>query len=132
MTNHEILLNCRAGVIALRQLNHLLENTQPFVQPACTETQHFCGTTHGTNVPMAAAMQLYDGLKTQEEKLTAEVTHLTKAAWRIIERAGTPQHMVILNHYYMMGMTDQEIAVQQGITREHACRKRREALKFLQ
>lgn len=131
MTNKELLEACRTAVLELRQLGNQLARILPTGQPSGVKAQQYKADPPGTNDPTAAALQFYDGLKALEEEKAKEVARLTKAAWPIIMAANTTRDMVILNHYYMMGMTDQEIARQQGVTREYICRERKAALNFL-
>lgn len=131
MTNKELLEAFRAVVLELCSIENQLSRILPTGQPSGVKAQQYKAEPRGTNDPTAAAMQLYDGLMAQKEEKAAEIARLTKAAWPIIMAANTPRDMLILNHYYMMGMTDQEIARQQGVTREHICRERKAALNFL-
>lgn len=131
MTAKEILTSCRNAVLELHQISNQLARCLPTGQPSRVKAQRYDADPPGTNDPTAAALQLYDGLKVQEAEKAAEVARLTKAVWPIIMAANTPRDMVILNHYYIMGMNDQEIARQQRLSREHITRERHEALKYL-
>ena len=131
MTAKEILNKCRTAVLELQQIGLQLARILPTGQPSGVKAQQYTPSSPGTNNPTAAAIQLYEGLKAQEEEKAAEVARLTKKVWPIIMAAHTPRAMVILNNYYILGMGDQEIARQQRLSREHICRERHEALKNL-
>lgn len=131
LTAKEILTSCRAAVLELHKLDDQLARCLPTGRPSGVKAQQYDALPPGTNEPTAAAIQLYEGLKAQEQEKAAEVARLTKKVWPIIMAAHTPRAMVILNNYYILGMSDQEIARQQRLSREHICRERHEALKNL-
>ena len=131
MTAKEILQTCRDAVLDLRKLDDQLSRCLPTGQPSGVRAQQYDATPPGTNDPTAAAIQLYEGLMAQRDELALQVSRISKTAWNTLRTIKNARSLVILNSYYLLGMTDQEIAHLQYLTREHICRLRHEALGYL-
>ena len=132
MTAKEILTSCREAVLELRKLDAQLARCLPTGQPPGVKAQQYNADPPGTNDPTAAAIQLYDGLMAQRDELALQVSRISKTAWNILRTIKEPRSLVILNNYYLLGMTDQEIAQAQELVRETVCRQRHEALAALE
>ena len=131
MTHKDILESCRAAVLELRDLEEQLTRCLPTGAPSSVKAQQYDAPPPGTNDPTAAALQLYEGLMAQRDALALQVSRHSKAAWNCIKAARQPRDMVILSNYYLLGMTDAEIAHAQDLARETICRLRRSALAAL-
>lgn len=131
MTHKDILYSCRAAVLELRVLEEQLALCLPTGTPSGVKAQQYDEPLPGTNDPTAAALQLYDGLMAKRDALALQVSRHSKAAWNCIKTARQSRDMVILSNYYLLGMTDAEIAHTQFLTRETVCRLRRSALAAL-
>lgn len=131
MTTIELLKSCRAAILELQEINKQMSRVLPTGQPSGVMAQQYKTTLPGTNEPVAAAIQLHDGLHARAEKARDEWQRLSALARPVIMNAASARDMVILDHYYVMGMTDQEIARQQKLVREQVCRIRHDALAAL-
>lgn len=132
MTAKEILQNCRAAVLELRKLDDQLARCLPTGQPSGVKAQQYDAEPPGSNDPTAAAIQLYDGLMAQRDELALQVSSISKTAWDILRSVKDVRSLVILNNYYLLGMTDHVIALAQELARETVCRLRHEALAALE
>ena len=132
MTAKEILTSCRDIVLELRKLDDQLARCLPTGQPSGVKAQQYDADPPGTNDPTSAAIQLYEGLMAQRDELALQVSRISKSAWNILRTVTNPRSLVILNNYYLLGLTDQEIAQAQELSREHVCRLRHEALDALE
>lgn len=133
MTAKEILTSCRDAVLELRKLDAQLARCLPTGQPPGVKAQQYNADPPGTNDPTAAAIQLYDGLMAQREELFSKVDQLRNTAWNIVRVVAKRdiRNFVILNDYYLLGMTDQEIAQAQELTRAYITQLRHAALESL-
>ncbi len=131
MTARETLSSCRAAVLELRKLDDQLARCLPTGQPSGLRAQRYDADPPGTNEPTAAAIQLFDGLMSQREKLASTVSRISKSVWDTLHSIKDARSLVILNNYYLLGMTDQDIAQTQDLTRETICRLRHEAIAAL-
>lgn len=131
MTAKEILTSCRDAVLELRKLDAQLARCLPTGQPTGVKAQQYNADPPGTNDPTAAAIQLYEGLMAQRDELALQVSRISKTAWNILRTIKEPRSLVILNNYYLLGMTDHDIALAQELARETVCRLRHEALDAL-
>lgn len=132
MTSKEILTSCRDAVLELRKLDAQLARCLPTGQPPGVKAQQYNADPPGTNDPTAAAIQLYEGLMAQRDELALQVSRISKTAWNILRTINEPRSLVILNNYYLLGMTDHDIALAQELARETVCRLRHEALAALE
>ena len=131
MTAKEILTGCRAAVLELRDLEEQLTRCLPTGTPSSVKAQQYDAPPPGTNDPTAAALQLYEGIMAQRDELALQVSRISKTAWDILRTIKEPRSLVILNNYYLLGMTDHDIALAQELARETVCRLRHEALAAL-
>ncbi len=131
MTAKEILTSCRAAVLDLRKLDDQLVRCLPTGRPSGVKAQQYNADPPGTNDPTAAAIQLYEGLMAQRDELALQVSRISKTACNILRSVKDVRSLVILNNYYLLGLTDHEIALAQEMSREHICRLRHEALAAL-
>lgn len=132
MTAKEILTSCRDAVLELRKLDAQLARCLPTGEPSGVNAQQYDADPPGTNDPTSAAIQLYEGLMAQRDELVVTVSRISKTAWSILRTVTNPRSLVILNNYYLLGLTDQEIAQAQELSREHVCRLRHETLAALE
>lgn len=131
MTAKEILTSCRATVLDLRKLDDQLARALPTGQPSGVKAQQYDADPPGTNDPTAAAIQLYEGLMAKRDDLALQVARISKTAWNILSTMDDMRALAILNGYYLLGQTDQEIAQVQGLTRVYITQLRNAAIKGL-
>ena len=131
MTAKEILNSCRDAVLELKKLDTQLARCLPTGQPAGVKVQQYDADPPGTNDPTAAAIQLYEGLMQRRDSLAQSIASISKAAWSIINTQKDARILAILNGYYLLGQTDQEIAHIQGLTRVYITQMRNAAIKTL-
>ena len=131
MTAKEILISCRAAVMEIRKLDNQLARCLPTGQPPGIKVQQYDAAPPGTNEPTAAAIQLYEGLMTQRNELDLQFSWISKIAWDILRTVRDARLLAILNSYYLLGMTDQEIAQVQGLTRVYINQLRHAAVDKL-
>ena len=132
MTAKEILISCRDAVLELRKLDAQLARCLPTGQPPGVKAQQYDAAPPGTNDPTSAAIQLYEGLMAQRDELALQVSRISKTAWNILRSVKDVRSLVILNNYYLLGMTDQEIAQAQELTRVYITQLRHAALESLE
>lgn len=131
MTAKEILTSCRDAVLELRKLDDQLARCLPTGRPSGVKAQQYDAAPPGTNDPTSAAIQLYEGLMAQREEQALRVSRISKTAWELLRDVKDIRSLVILNNYYLLGMTDQEIANQQKISRSLVCDVRHRAFELL-
>lgn len=131
MTSKEILTSCRDAVLELRKLDAQLARCLPTGQPSGVNAQQYDADPPGTNDPTSAAIQLYEGLMAQRDELALQVSRISKTAWNILRTVRDARLLAILNSYYLLGMTDQEIAQVQGLTRVYINQLRHAAVDKL-
>ena len=131
MTAKEILTTCRAAVLELHKLDDQLARCLPTGRPSGVKAQQYDAALPGTNDPTSAAIQLYEGLMAQREEQLLRVSRITKTAWNVIRAVQDPRALVILNHYYLLGMTDHEISNRQELSRSLVCEIRHRAFEQL-
>lgn len=127
MTTQEALLRCRSLVQEERRLSFQLEHCLPAGGPQGVRSQQYSAMPPGTNDPTAAALQLQDGLLARREELLRQIAALTALALTTLQGLPDARDRVLLTGYYLLGQTDQEIALAQQLSREHICRLRHEA-----
>lgn len=132
MTAKEILTSCRDAVLELRKLDDQLARCLPTGQPSGVKAQQYDADPPGTNDPTSAAIQLYEGLMAKRDELALQVSRISKTAWNILRTVRDARLLAILSSYYLLGMTDHDIALVQEMSRERICRLRHEALAVLE
>lgn len=132
VTAKDLLQSCREAVLELRKLDDQLARALPTGQPSTVKAQQYDAHPPGTNDPTAAAIQLYEGLMAQRDDLALQVSLISKTAWRIINTQKDVRTLAILNGYYLLGQTDQEIALIQGLSRERINQLRHAACESMQ
>lgn len=131
MTAKETLTSCREAVLELRSLEAQLARCLPTGSPPGVKAQQYDPHPRG-NSPTAAAIQLYEGLLLRREELAAQVESVSLRAMNLLmQQVTSPRALVILSDYYRLGLTDQEIARRQELSREHVCAIRRQAFDAL-
>lgn len=129
MNNKDLLNEYRLTLVTLRYLEQQLNACGTNGSPRGVASPS-ADSRPATNDPDAAARQIWDGLHQQQQHLRARLQAMTGAVTEIISRAGL-KTLLVLNYYYLMGRTDQEIARTMGVSREHVCRLRNAFLQGL-
>lgn len=129
MTNKEILESCRETVLKLHELDNYVARLKISGQPAGVRTQQFGAVSPGTNDPVSAAIQLYDGLLTQQEELRAAYIQLAEQAKQIILSLSNTREAIILMRYYIEGLSDLDISQALHLSREYINKLRNNGIK---
>lgn len=118
MNARERLESYRQQVLLLAALDRDLPKIGGTGAPGGIPAGQFRDTPRGTNHPMAASLQAWDGLlKRRNDLAQALAGEPRQEALRIINAEENPRTMMILMLYYLHGLTDQQIADQLFISR---------------
>lgn len=128
MTKKELLNHYRASVIELeelrRQLARLGTDGRPAgVRPMTTDS------IRGTNDPAAAALQLADGLEDMLRRKEAEHQALTVQVDALLRSIRDFRTYMVIQHYYVLGKTDEQVARAMAVSRCRVNQLRREFLE---
>lgn len=110
MTNQELLITYRAKVLELEELHYQIERTGTDGRPSGCRAMMFDGGTRGTNAPAAAANQLADGLEEFAARKEAELKALSVPVGELLRNISEIRTYLIIQHYYVFGRTDEQIA----------------------
>lgn len=110
MTNVELLRAYREKALRLRELQEQIARCGVTGAPSRRLTVRLTGLPRGTNEPVAAAMQLADGLEAMAKRQRAELNALWPAVLALTSRIDDVKLYMIVHHYYVLGQTIEEIA----------------------
>lgn len=126
MTKKELLTAYRNGVIELEELRRQIKHVGTDGRPSGIRSMQTDRISSGTNDPAAAAMQLADGL---EELLRARETEqqaLAKEVNRLLSSIRDFRTYMVIQHYYVLGRTDEQVARAMSVSRCRVNQIRRE------
>lgn len=126
MTKKELLTAYRNGVIELEELRRQIKHVGTDGRPSGIRSMQTDRISSGTNDPGAAAMQLADGL---EELLRARETEqqaLAKEVNRLLSSIRDFRTYMVIQHYYVLGRTDEQVARAMSVSRCRVNQIRRE------
>lgn len=127
MTQKELLENYRDIVIEIETLERQSKFLNQFIGgPRPVRSIQLTGMPRGTNNPEAALLQRED---TNEvlEKIEAKCTELrdmVDAFEQIMDKIEDRRLRIIIRNYYALGWTDEKIAEQLELSRQHVNRLR--------
>lgn len=130
-SDHSFLMEYRAHVLLLREQTAQLEQTGSDGAPEEVRSLRLRGVSSATNVPTAAAMQLWEGMEQRCQITRAWLEDNAAQAAAIVARIQHPKSCFILGRYYLQGFTDQDIASELSLSREHVNRLRHSACRTL-
>lgn len=131
VTKKELLSTYRAKVIELDELSYQLKCVGTDGRPDGCRTVQFGGVGRGTNDPVAAAIQLADGLEALVCRKEEELQALAEPMERLLGEISDVRTYLIVQHYYVMGQTDEEIGMRYSMSRTRVNQVRRLFLKSL-
>lgn len=131
VTKAELLNTYRAKVIELDELHYQLTRVGTDGRPSGCRTWQTDGIARGTNAPGAAALQLADGLEALVQRKEEELRALTRPLEALLSEISDARTYLVVQHYYVLGQTDEEIGLRFAISRTRANQLRRKFLKSL-
>lgn len=132
MTDVEVLQRFRMLMIEVVAIRKQVETVMMIGGPQGVRGQAMTGMPRGTNDPVAASMQLYEGYAKRLEESAGKLEDLTGRFERIIARIRDDRERVICRYYYGVGMTDAEIGEKISMEGSGVCKIRNEALRKIE
>lgn len=126
MTKKELLTTYRNGVIELEELRHQLSRVGTDGRPNGIRSMQLDRIACGTNDPTAAAMQLADGLEEMLHIRETEQKALAKEVNRLLNGIRDFRTYMVIQHYYVLGKTDEQVARAMSVSRCRVNQIRRE------
>lgn len=125
--DRSFLAEYRAHVLLLKEQLAQLDKTGSDGAPEEVRSQRLRSIPGATNVPTTAALQLWEGMEQRCQVTRTWLEEHASQAAGIVARIQQPKPCFILGRYYLQGFTDQEIADELSLSREHVNRLRRGA-----
>lgn len=120
MTKKELLNAYRAKVLELEELHYQIERTGTDGRPGGCRSIQTDSIGRGTNAPSAAAIQLAEGLEALASRKEAELQKLSAPVDRLLKDITDIRTYLVIQHYYVCGRTDEQIARIMSISRTRA------------
>lgn len=120
MTKKELLTTYRAKVLELEELRYQIERTGTDGRPGGCRSMQTDSIGRGTNAPGAAANQLAEGLEALAERKEAELQKLYVPLEKLLGEITDIRTYLIVQHYYVYGRTDEQIAQIMSLSRTRA------------
>ena len=134
MTKRELLENYRDIVIEIETLERQSKFLNQFIGgPKPVHAVRLTGMPRGTNDPEAAVLQRADTDEVLEkiDAKCAELRDLVDAFEQIMDGIDDRRLRIIIRNYYALGWTDEKIAEQLELSRQHVNRIRTAYLEEL-
>lgn len=134
MTKRELLENYRDIVIEIETLERQSKFLNQFIGgPRPVHSVQLTGMPRGTNDPEAALLQRNDTDEVLDkiEAKCAELRGMVEAFEQIMDRIEDRRLRIIVRNYYALGWTDERIAEQLELSRQHVNRLRTAYLEEL-
>lgn len=131
LTKAELLNTYRARVIELDELHYQLNRVGTDGRPGGCRSVSFGGIGRGTNAPEAAALQLADGLEALVRRKEEELRALVPLLEALLSEIGDVRTYLVVQHYYVLGQTDEEIGLHFAMSRTRVNQIRRKFVKGL-
>lgn len=120
MTKQELLTTYRAKVLELEELRYQIERTGTDGHPGGCRGMQTDSISRGTNVPSAAALQLAEGLEALAVRKEEELRQLGVSVEKLLKEISDIRTYLVVQHYYVCGRTDEQIARIMSISRTRA------------
>jgi len=120
MTKKELLTRYRTAVIELEELRHQLDRVGTDGRPSGCRIAQFDRAGSGTNDPNAAAMHLADGLEAMALRKENELQQLGQQIDALLKSIPDFRTYVVIQHYYVLAETDEQIGTLLAITKARA------------
>lgn len=131
MTNTELLNAYRETIMEIEELQIQLEKATPAGQPSGCRSVSIGGPVGRTNDPMAAAMQLCDGLEKMIRNRRAALAEMSTGVCQLISQIANCRTLMIIQHYYLMAETDEQIGYLLGLSTTRVNQLRHKYLRTL-
>ena len=131
MTKKELLNTYRAKVIELEELRYQLSRAGTDGRPNGCRTVQLDGTGRGTNVPGAASLQLAEGLEAFVQRKEEELRKLQPPMEELLMEISDARTYMVVQHYYVLAKTDEEIGSTLAMSRTRANQIRRIYMKAI-
>lgn len=131
LTKADLLNTYRERVIELEELHYQLDRVGTDGRPGGCRSVAFGGMGRGTNAPGAAALQLADGLEALIRRKEEELRVLSPLLEALLGEIGDVRTYLVVQHYYIMGQTDEEIGLRFSMSRTRVNQIRRKFVKGL-
>lgn len=131
MTKAELLNTYRTKVIELEELHYQLSRVGTDGRPSGYRSLRMDGTGRGTNDSCAAAIQLADGLEAFVRRKEEELQALAHPLEQLLSEISDARTYLVVQHYYVLAQTDEEIGLRFSISRTRVNQIRRKFLKSL-
>ena len=128
MTKKELLNAYRAAVIEMEELRRQLKRVSKDGRPAGIHSMQ-TDSIRGTNDPMAAAMQLADGLEEMLHRKEDELAELSAQVDVLLRGIRDFRTYMVVQHYYVLAHTDEQVARAMSISRGRVNQLRLEYLE---
>ena len=135
MNRRELLENYRDIVIEIETLERQSKFLNQFIGgPQPIRAVQLTGMPHGTNDPEAAILQRNDTDEVLDkiDAKCAELRDLVDAFELIMDKIDDRRLRIIVRNYYALGWTDERIAEQLELSRQHVNRLRTAYLEGLE
>ena len=109
MTNRELLEAYREAVIDLQELSQQLERAGRIGAPQGAGAIRL-DAVRGTNNPMAASVQVADGIGAMMERKRGALAGLAAPVHSLLADIGDPRTLMVIQGYYLQAETDANIA----------------------
>lgn len=116
MTTMEILREYRDTVLEIEELKRQMERACPKGAPAGCRSVGPGGLLPSTNDPMAAAMQLADGLEAMIGLKQTRLEELNPQVCRALTAITNGRVLQIAQYYYLLAQTDEQIGHALGLS----------------
>lgn len=116
MNTAEMLNEYRRTVTEIDELEHQLEQASPSGRPSGVRgagQREEGATNHG----MAARLQLADGLAELIRVKREQLAGMNGQVWQALARVANGREMQVVQQYYLMGDTDDAVAMAMGLSR---------------
>jgi len=134
MTKRELLENYRDIVIEIETLERQSRFLNQFIGgPRPVHAVRLTGMPHGTNDPEAAILQRADTDEVLDkiESKCRELRMMVEDFETIMDRIADRRLRIIVRNYYALGWSDEKIAEQLDLSRQHVNRLRQTYLETL-
>lgn len=110
MTKKEVLTEYRAKVIELQELRHQLNRIGTDGRPSSGRSAQMDDLHRGTNHPVAAVLQLADGLEAMQRRKEEELMQLGQQIDLLLRDIKDFRTYIVIQNYYVLARTDEQVA----------------------
>ncbi|MGN1020560.1 MAG: hypothetical protein ACI4O7_09290 [Aristaeellaceae bacterium] len=128
MNTVQALKRFRSLTIELTALEQQLRQAERTGRPSGVTTQRY-DSLRRTNDPTSAAIQLAEGLEAMARRKREELSLLRPQVDAALSQVEDFRLLVVLQHYYLMGETDEQAAEAVHLSDRYVCRMRNAFLR---